>query len=73
MTRATELYFDFLCPYAWRGVELAAVLKTEGEAFTLRHYSLVEGNHAQNAKELTLKSSYVILASPGSVAASIIS
>ncbi len=53
MTRATELYFDFLCPYAWRGVELAAVLKEEGEAFTLRHYSLVEGNHAQNAKELT--------------------
>ncbi|GGN43852.1 DsbA family oxidoreductase [Deinococcus daejeonensis] len=53
MTRATELYFDFLCPYAWRGVELAAVLKTEGEAFTLRHYSLVEGNHEGNAKELT--------------------
>ncbi|GGB75496.1 hypothetical protein GCM10008019_34660 [Deinococcus soli (ex Cha et al. 2016)] len=53
MTQATELYFDFLCPYAWRGVELAAVLKEGGEAFTLRHYSLVEGNHAENAKELT--------------------
>ncbi|WP_189074512.1 DsbA family oxidoreductase [Deinococcus sedimenti] len=53
MTRVTELYFDFLCPYAWRGVELAAVLKDEGEAFTLRHYSLVEGNHEGNAKELT--------------------
>ncbi len=49
----TELYFDFLCPYVWRGVELAAVLKEEGEAFTLRHYSLVEGNHEGNAKELT--------------------
>ncbi|ALW87524.1 DsbA family oxidoreductase [Deinococcus actinosclerus] len=52
-TVSTELYFDFLCPYAWRGVELAAVLKEGGEAFTLRHYSLVEGNHAENAKELT--------------------
>ncbi|GGL14763.1 DsbA family oxidoreductase [Deinococcus radiotolerans] len=53
MTQATELYFDFLCPYAWRGVELAAVLRAEGEDFTLRHFSLVEGNHADNARDLT--------------------
>lgn len=49
----TDVFIDFLCPYAWRGVELAAALKDEGEAFTLRHYSLVEGNHEGNAKELT--------------------
>ncbi|MBZ9750603.1 DsbA family protein [Deinococcus sp. HMF7604] len=49
----TDLYFDFLCPYAWRGVELAEVLRAEGEPFRLRHYSLVEGNHADNAAELT--------------------
>lgn len=49
---ATDLYFDFLCPYAWRGVELAAVLREHGETFRLRHFSLVEGNHADNAKEL---------------------
>lgn len=45
----TEIYFDFLCPYAWRGVELAAVLRGEGEAFTLRHFSLTQGNHPENA------------------------
>ena len=45
----TEVYFDFLCPYAWRGVELAAVLRAEGESFTLRHFSLTQGNHPENA------------------------
>lgn len=48
----TDLYFDFLCPYAWRGVELAAALRAGGERFRLRHYSLVEGNHPENATEL---------------------
>ena len=50
---ATEIYFDFLCPYAWRGVELAAVLRNEGEVFTLRHFSLVQGNHPENAGQDT--------------------
>lgn len=49
----TELYFDFLCPYAWRGVELAAVLRAQGEGFRLRFFSLVEGNHPDNAGGLT--------------------
>lgn len=52
MTNATDVYFDFLCPYAWRGVELAATLRREGEAFTLRHFSLVQGNHKENEKEV---------------------
>ncbi|PNY81119.1 DsbA family protein [Deinococcus koreensis] len=49
----TDLYVDFLCPYAWRGVELAAVLRGEGEPFRLRHFSLVEGNHPDNVGERT--------------------
>ena len=53
MTHAapTEIYFDFLCPYAWRGLELADVLRRDhGFAFTLRHFSLVQGNHPDNAQ-----------------------
>jgi predicted DsbA family dithiol-disulfide isomerase len=40
------VYFDFLCPFAWRGLELLASLELD---FTPRHYSLVQGNHAENA------------------------
>jgi DSBA-like thioredoxin domain len=40
------VYFDFLCPYAWRGLELLAALELEFEPV---HYSLVQGNHAENA------------------------
>lgn len=50
----TDVYFDFLCPYAWRGLELANVLRAlpgdaGGETFRLRHFSLVQGNHPDNA------------------------
>lgn len=45
----TDVYFDFLCPYAWRGLELADVLRRErGLPFRLRHFSLVQGNHPEN-------------------------
>ncbi|WP_425145652.1 DsbA family oxidoreductase [Deinococcus sp.] len=45
----TDIYFDFLCPYAWRGLELADVLRREhGLKFRLRHFSLVQGNHKEN-------------------------
>jgi predicted DsbA family dithiol-disulfide isomerase len=40
------VYFDYLCPYAWRGVELLAALEIP---FVARHYSLVQGNHPENA------------------------
>lgn len=49
---ATEVYFDFLCPYAWRGVELAEVRRAGGERFALRHFSLVQGNHEENEKDV---------------------
>ena len=39
------VYFDFLCPYAWRGLELMNVLELRPE---LRHFSLVQGNHPDN-------------------------
>jgi predicted DsbA family dithiol-disulfide isomerase len=39
------VYFDFLCPYAWRGIELLNAL---GIAFEPIHYSLVQGNHPDN-------------------------
>ncbi|WP_019586264.1 DsbA family oxidoreductase [Deinococcus apachensis] len=48
-TAPTDLYFDFLCPFAWRGVELADVLRREQRlSFRLRHFSLVQGNHPEN-------------------------
>lgn len=47
----TDLFFDFVCPYAWRGLELADVLRADGETFRLRHFSLVQGNHPDNAAQ----------------------
>lgn len=39
------VYYDFLCPFAWRGLELMEQL---GERPELKHFSLVQGNHAEN-------------------------
>ncbi len=39
------VYYDYLCPYAWRGIELLAALEVQ---FTAKHYSLVQGNHPSN-------------------------
>ena len=45
------VYFDFLCPFAWRGLELLTVVAPlKGFDLELRHFSLVQGNHADNAK-----------------------
>ncbi len=48
-TDVITVYFDYLCPFAWRGLELinaiAPSLKLEFEA---KHYSLTQGNHASN-------------------------
>ncbi len=50
MTPSNEIFFDFVCPYAWRGLELAQVLRKAGEQeFKLKHFSLVQGNHPDNA------------------------
>jgi predicted DsbA family dithiol-disulfide isomerase len=39
------VYFDPLCPFAWRGLELLNALNIE---FDARAYSLHQGNHASN-------------------------
>ncbi len=39
------VFFDPLCPFAWRGLELLNALKIE---FDARAYSLHQGNHAAN-------------------------
>ena len=44
-TDVLTVYFDFLCPYAWRGIELLSSLDVEFEPV---HYSVVQGNHADN-------------------------
>lgn len=50
MTPPTLLFFDPLCPYAWRGLELAEWLRREhGLFFSLHAYSLHEGNHPERA------------------------
>ncbi|GGL90745.1 hypothetical protein GCM10010840_30990 [Deinococcus aerolatus] len=50
MIPSNDVFLDFVCPYAWRGVELAQVLRQAGEqTFRLRHFSLVQGNHPDNA------------------------
>lgn len=41
-----RVYFDYLCPYAWRGAELAArVAKPLSLQFTWRHFSLWQSNY----------------------------
>ncbi|MDW8426108.1 MAG: DsbA family protein [Meiothermus sp.] len=46
----TLVYLDYLCPFAWRGLELAAVVAPQlGLDLELRHFSLEQGNHPANA------------------------
>lgn len=45
------VFFDFLCPFAWRGLELAEMLRVgEGLGFELLHFSLEQHNHPENAQ-----------------------
>ncbi len=40
-------YFDYLCPYAWRGAEVAEwVAEPLGLRFEWRHFSLIQSNRA---------------------------
>ena len=40
------VYFDYLCPYAKRGMELASLVEDAlGLEFQWRHYSLAQGNY----------------------------
>jgi predicted DsbA family dithiol-disulfide isomerase len=43
------VYLDYLCPFAWRGLELAHVVAPQlGLELELRHFSLEQGNHPEN-------------------------
>ncbi len=45
-----KVYFDYACPFAWRGLELVSVLRANyGLEFELLHYSLEQGNHPENS------------------------
>lgn len=40
------VFFDFLCPYAWRAAELAEAVTTKlGTKFEWSHFSLYQANH----------------------------
>ncbi len=46
MPDRVTVYFDYVCPYAWRGAELAEMVARKLDiAFDWRHYSLFQGNH----------------------------
>ncbi len=46
MEKNIVVYFDYLCPYAWRGAEFAKMIeKPLGLSFDWRHYSLYQGNY----------------------------
>jgi predicted DsbA family dithiol-disulfide isomerase len=46
-----HVYFDYNCPFAWRGLELInAVAPSLGLNFSARHYSLHQGNHPSNTR-----------------------
>ena len=43
---AVAVYFDYLCPYAWRGAEVVELVADElGLRFDWRHFSLYQANH----------------------------
>ena len=45
------VYFDYLCPYAWRGAEVAELVSDElGLRFDWRHFSLYQANHRGEAR-----------------------
>jgi len=46
MTETVVAYLDYLCPYAWRGAEVAAmVARPLGLRFEWRHFSVIQSDH----------------------------
>ena len=49
MAETVTVYFDYLCPFAWRAAELAETVTRELDiAFTWRHFSLYQNNYQGN-------------------------
>ncbi len=48
--QTVTVYLDYLCPFAWRGLELAHVVAPQlGLTLKLHHYSLEQAHHPNNA------------------------
>ncbi len=48
---SVAVYFDYLCPYAWRGAEVVELVADELElSFDWRHFSLYQANYRGDAR-----------------------
>ena len=46
MAESVTVFFDYLCPFAWRGAEVALTAQERlGFVFTWSHFSLFQGNY----------------------------
>jgi predicted DsbA family dithiol-disulfide isomerase len=46
MPELVRVYFDYVCPFAWRGAEIAELVAEELDlSFDWRHFSLYQSNH----------------------------
>jgi predicted DsbA family dithiol-disulfide isomerase len=53
MQQKVSVYFDYLCPFAWRGAELARQVQSELEIdFEWQHFSLYQNNSSDKAFQL---------------------
>lgn len=53
MPETVRVYFDYLCPYAWRGAELARVVSQERQVtFEWQHFSLMQARQQGNGWQL---------------------
>jgi predicted DsbA family dithiol-disulfide isomerase len=53
MSETVIAYFDYLCPFAWRGAEVAAqVAEPLGLKFKWQHFSLYQSNNKVNGWQL---------------------
>ena len=53
MPETVRVYFDYLCPYAWRGAELASVVSQERNlTFEWQHFSLMQARRQGNGWQL---------------------
>ena len=54
MPETVVAYFDYLCPFAWRGAEVARMVESElGLRFEWRHFSVFQADHGDaNGQQL---------------------
>jgi predicted DsbA family dithiol-disulfide isomerase len=53
MPETVRVYFDFLCPYAWRGAEVVDVVtRSRDISFEWQHFSLVQARRQGNGWQL---------------------